>query len=273
MVDGLFGAQVASTSQKVSLSTCFFRCLRKLLLFRCENGAVALRCQKDAGLTAVLQVLRECVWCFSFTVPMHRCLNLTVLAQWVRQKGTRARTLKQRRSHLQFHMQVSHGAREVYFLLVQDTHFPEDAVGTRGVLDAVARMACLHLASPSSFAAAWRVRENQADGAQQGHRRRHGFSDAAASEVLETGALSCTRARVLALHHSGSAQAEHCFSSQYMHTGAGLLKKTGSCSVRFAKDYPGTALHHRLRMRSQQQGSSPKHGSFLSTFRISLNNA
>ena len=69
----------------------------------------------------------------------------------------------------------------------------EDAVATRGVWDAVARMACLHLASPSSFAAAWRVRENQADGAQQGHRRRHGFSGAAASEVLETGALSCAR--------------------------------------------------------------------------------
>ena len=69
------------------------------------------------------QVLRECVWCFSFTVPMHRCWNLTVLAQWVRQKGTRARTLKQRRSHYQFHMQALHGASEVYFLLVQETHF------------------------------------------------------------------------------------------------------------------------------------------------------
>ena len=114
-----------------------------------REWAVALRCQKEAGLTAVRHVLRECVWCFSFTVPLHRCLNLTVLEQWVRQKGTRARTLKQRRSHFQFHMQVPNltewrpsktrlpWAGEPYFLLVQETHFPRGRCHHRGVLDAV----------------------------------------------------------------------------------------------------------------------------------------
>ena len=81
-------------------------------------------------------------------------------------------------------------------------------------------------ACPLSVAAAWRVGNKQAGGAQQGQRRRHGCSGAAAwlgnalGGVGDT-AIELFKGALLALCHSGIVPGWALLMSLCMHTGAG----------------------------------------------------